>query len=223
MNNYENNIVQYWNREALGFSRNNVMEDGLLLDLRNKIVLKVDGWNEGIRRGVFDLRSYDYEKFIIVDISNIVLKRARSKHKNISFVMSDIRKLPIRKESIDFILDISTSDHLHFNYFSNIIDGYVWTLRKGGEMIIIFNKYNLFGKVIVKLRRIIKYREVNKQFIRSYWFKVKEVVTILKRYFIILMELEYGPELMSTYRKPFFLPPHNFYMSYLMWCIKHDK
>ena len=217
------NIVEYWNNEASIFDRKDELENGLLLNLRNKIVLKVDGWNEGIRRGVFDLRDYDYEKFIIVDISDIVLKRARSKHKDISFVISDIKKLPIRMESIDFILDISTSDHLHFNYFNNIIKGYVWTLRKGGEIVIIFNKYNLFGKVIVKLRRIIKYREVNKQFRNSYWFKVKEVITILKRYFIILMELEYGPELMSTYRKPFFLPPHNFYMSYLMWCIKHDK
>ena len=212
-------IINYWNNEALLYT-GNALDEELILDLKDKVVLKVDGWNEGIRTGVFDINNYVYDKFIIIDISDVVLKKARDNNRDINYVIANIRLLPFRNKCVNYILDISTSDHLEFKDFINIIYEYQYVLRRRGEVIIIFNKYNIFGKIVIFLRRHFKTIEDNTHFVISYWFKVKDVKNMLNCYFEIIEERNYGSELMSTYSKPSIIPERYFYMSYMVKGVK---
>lgn len=209
-------IINYWNNEALLY-KGDMLDTELVLDLQDKIVLKVDGWNEGIRKGVFDLDIHLYEQIIITDISDVVLKQARDNNNwDINYVIADIRLLPFKNKCIDYILDISTSDHLKFKEFIDIIYEYVYVLGERGEVIIIFNKYNLFGKIIIFLRKRFKNIKDNASFVFSYRFKVKDVLKVLNNHFEIIEECNFGSQLMSTYKIPSNIPERYFYMSYLV-------
>jgi len=111
--------------------------DKIIEDLpNNSNILKTDGWNEAVGRGLIDKYRNIYN-FHICDISKNIIRKIKKEFPN-SFVM-DIKNLDFPDNYFDLILDISTSDHCSSEALPGIIASYSCLLNKNGRLLLIHN------------------------------------------------------------------------------------
>ena len=160
-------------------------------------ILKTDLWNEGIRKGIFDVNLFKNSFFVGIDISKEVCKKAKSKHDWIQTINSDIKFLPFKENTFNTLLDLSTSDHVKFTNFQNCIQQYSRILKPQGELILMFNKFNLMQKFIqVITRKLHAYT-----YCFSYDFHPFLVKKTIKKSFLIVHSRSYGKTFIRCMRK----------------------
>jgi SAM-dependent methyltransferase len=159
-------------------------------------ILKTDCWNEGVRKGVFNIDLLKGKNICLVDISQSICTKALRKHPWLNVVNADIRHLPFAKEKFDAVLDISTCDHLPFYEFPKLIAEYRDVLKDNGLLLIICNKRNTLAIVAYYitslLRRLLGKPVRPRRYLYDYEFKVKEVENILKTHFRVRISKPYG-------------------------------
>lgn len=111
---------------------------------RNCTILKTDLWNEGVEydRDLFTgvSKIHIKKKLFAVDVSpkicNLGKKRLNDKAE---VVCSNVMNPPLKKESIDLILDISTIDHFPTEQTRLVIEKYRFILKKDGILLVVFD------------------------------------------------------------------------------------
>jgi len=111
---------------------------------RNCTILKTDLWNEGVEydRDLFTdvSKIHVKKKLLAVDISpkicNLGKKRLNDKTE---VVCSSVMNLPFKNKSFDFILDISTIDHLPTEQTRLVIEKYRSILKDDGILLVVFD------------------------------------------------------------------------------------
>ena len=140
--------------------------------------LKLDLWNEGGSKGVFDIGLFKTFNVVGMDIAEVACANAWKENPWMSLFRGTIVHLPFRDKSIDVILDISTSDHVPFESFCKLIKDFSRVLKKKGELLMIFNN---------RLPGTPRLTEVS-----DYWFTEEEVKTAVSPYFNIELIKPYG-------------------------------
>lgn len=179
--------LQYWNqrnadRRELKSSEYNKKRHVYLHSLINQkrgVALKVDLWNEGGNKGCFDIRLFKDFDVIGLDTSKVACIKAKRENPQIHLMNATLNFLPLDKESVDVIFDISTSDHIPLDNFCACIRDYARILARKGELLLIFNN-RLPGTE----------RKTCEPY--SYWFTVEEVKQALSPYFEIKLLRPYG-------------------------------
>jgi len=149
------------------------------LIIRNSgVALKLDLWNEGGRKGVFDMDLFKAFDVVGMDIAEVACAKAKAENPWINILNLTVEQLPFRDQSIDVILDISTSDHVPFESFRKLIRDYARILKGQGELLMIFNN-RLPGAP-----RMTGFAD--------YWFTEQEVRETISEYFNITLLEPYG-------------------------------
>ena len=156
----------------------------------NSTILKTDLWNEGVTRGVFSVGLFKDSWFIGVDISRRICMKAKCKHRWLEVINADIGFLPFRKNVFDALLDISASDHMSFTDFCNCLRNYDRILKPKGQLLLIFNKYNILLKIVRFFRKLLGLGHSVRY---TYFFHPNRVRTQMKQFFKIQIEQNYGP------------------------------
>jgi len=108
-------------------------------------ILKTDLWNEIVDKNkdfTEDMNNtFSPESIIYVEKNEEFCKKFLC-DKNCEVVNSSISDIPLNSESIDLILDISTSDHLEEEDFKRAISEYSRILKLNKHMIVLHNSYN---------------------------------------------------------------------------------
>jgi len=101
----------------------------------NRRTLKTDLFDEAVGEGVFPLPGAD--SMIGIDLSSTAVGRAIVRHSGVCGIVADVRQLPFKSGSFDFVVSISTLDHL--SGASEIKDALAElnrVLRTGGVLVI---------------------------------------------------------------------------------------
>ena len=141
-------------------------------------VLKLDLWNEGGRKGVFDIGLFKPFTVIGMDIAEVACAKAKKENPWMNLLNGTIERLPYRDQSIDVVLDLSTSDHVPLASFCRIIEDFARILADRGELLMIFNN---------RLPETPRLTDV-----ADYWFTEEEVRQALSGYFDIELIKPYG-------------------------------
>ncbi len=141
-------------------------------------VLKLDLWNEGGRKGVFDIGLFKTFDVIGMDIAEVACAKAKTENPWLKLLNASIELLPIRDKSLDVILDLSTSDHVPLEAFRRIIRDYARALKEGGELLMIYNN---------RMPGTPRLTDV-----ADYWFTEQEVREAIAECFNIKMLKPYG-------------------------------
>ena len=178
--------MRYWNkrhtdRTPQASSEYNKGRHKYLRSLITKsggVALKLDLWNEGGRKGVFDIGLFKTFDMIGMDIAEVACAKARAENPWMNTLNGSIECLPYRDKSIDVLLDISTSDHVPLASFCRIIEDFARMLTDRGELLMIFNN---------RLPGTPRLTEI-----ADYWFTEGEVREAVSEYFNIELIKPYG-------------------------------
>ena len=123
-------VHEIWKRGLSIFVPNNLP--------KKSIALKVDLWNETVEQTREFSEIYKKAKFgkIIFCEINKELCKLYKKKKGEFVINGDILFLPIKSNSLNVILDISTSDHFPLKKFQNILKEYSRVLKPNGLLIL---------------------------------------------------------------------------------------
>ena len=149
-----------------------------LITLTRGSILKLDLWNEGGRKGVFDVGLFKTFDIVGMDIAEVACDKARTENPWLKLLNATIELLPIRDKSQDVILDLSTSDHVPLEAFRRVIRDYARILKAKGELLMIFNN---------RLPGTPRLTDV-----ADYWFTTEEVEEALSPFFTIELIKPYG-------------------------------
>ena len=178
--------MEYWNKRNAGRTPQASSEynKGRHRYLRSLITrtrgtaLKLDLWNEGGRKGVFDIALFKTFNVIGMDIAEVACAKAKTENPWLRLMNATVELLPLRDKSVDVILDMSTSDHVPLESFRRVVRDYARVLRPRGELLMIFNN-RLPGTP-----RLTGFSD--------YWFTTEEVEEALVPYFNIELIKPYG-------------------------------
>jgi SAM-dependent methyltransferase len=148
--------------------------DAVCLDLLNKHflpdfrhrVLKTDLFDEAIACGVLPLLISRCSTVIGCDISCQTIRMARRRGLNVSFVAADVRGFPFCDESFNWIVSLSTLDHLAC--ISEIEDSLHETfriLKTGGKLLMTLDN---LANPIIALRNFLPFQLLHKMGIAPY-------------------------------------------------------
>jgi len=201
----ENKDIEIWNREAqktlsatpldwfsyyMNKSYRKVTEIGINHVCSDKInLLKTDLWNEGIdyQRDVLGLyNNYKNINLYGLDISPIVCHCAKSRIKNIHIAQGDIRTIPLKSNSFDILLDLSTLDHIPQNETTNVLREYNRVLKKSGIMVLVFWYRSLPVRLLLK------------EGPTQHYFSLNSIKNDVKKHFDIIEE--YGIGIIPAFR-----------------------
>ncbi len=179
-------FMEYWNnrhteRTPQASSEYNKGRHKYLHSLINRkggIALKLDLWNEGGRKGIFDIGFFKTFDVIGMDIAEVACAKAKKENPWMTLFNGIVELLPFKDKSIDVILDISTSDHVPFDAYCKLIRDYSRVLNEKGELLMIFNN---------RLPGTLRMTDV-----ADYWFTEEEVRDIVSEYFNIELIKPYG-------------------------------
>ncbi len=149
-----------------------------LITLTRGSILKLDLWNEGGRKGVFDVGLFKTFDVVGMDIAELACAKAKTENPWLKLLNATIELLPIRDKSVDVILDLSTSDHVPLEAFRMVIRDYARILKAKGELLMIFNN---------RLPGTPRLTDV-----ADYWFTEREVRETMSGYFTIELIKPYG-------------------------------
>lgn len=178
--------VDYWNthnalRKKKPTSARNKKRQLYLHSLVTKdrgLVLKLDLWNEGGSKGLFDIELFRAFTVVGMDISKVACRKAKKVHAWMNIINVTLTHLPFAANSFDVILDISTSDHLPFSLFWQCIHEYARLLKAQGELLLIFN--NRLADAPAKTSPF------------GYWFFKEDVTRVVSKFFIVSLLRPYG-------------------------------
>ena len=142
------------------------------------IALKLDLWNEGGRKGVFDIGLFKTFDVIGMDLAEVACAKAKQENPWLKLLNATIEHLPIRDKSVDVILDLSTSDHVPLEAFCRVVRDYARALKEGGELLMIYNN---------RMPGTPRLTDV-----ADYWFTEQEVRETISEYFMIEILNPYG-------------------------------
>jgi len=142
------------------------------------IALKLDLWNEGGRKGVFDIGLFKTFDVIGMDLAEVACAKARTENPWMKLLNATIELLPFRDKSADVILDLSTSDHVPLEAFRRVVRDYARILKAKGELLMIFNN---------RLPGTPRLTDV-----ADYWFTEDEVRETVSAHFNIELIKPYG-------------------------------
>lgn len=131
-------VMQYWNKRnadrtpeaSSEYNKGRHKYLRSLITRNGGVALKLDLWNEGGRKGCFDIGPFKNFDVIGMDIAEVACAKAKAENPWMNIVNLTVEFLPYRYQSIDVILDISTSDHVPFEAFRRLIRDYARILKK---------------------------------------------------------------------------------------------
>jgi SAM-dependent methyltransferase len=114
-------------------------------------ILKIDLWNEAHHTEILKYIHKNYGKVFGIDISPHVVKKANERLKknkiSVKTIVGDVRKMPFRNNTFDFIYTMGTIEHLPKPI--NAMKEISRVLKKGGRAVIgVPNRWEWFGKSI---------------------------------------------------------------------------
>jgi len=102
-----------------------------------KSTLKTDLFEEAFGRdSLIDTLGLSFTFTVGIDLSRVVVKKAKERLLGYPFLVSNICRLPFKEESFDFILSNSTLDHLPFDMLYDGINEMWRVLKNGGCLIL---------------------------------------------------------------------------------------
>ncbi len=178
--------MEYWNKRNAGrmpqasseYNKGRHRYLRSLITLSRGTILKLDLWNEGGRKGVFDIGLFKTFDVIGMDLAEVACAKAKQENPWLKLLNATIELLPIRDKSQDVILDLSTSDHVPLEAFRRVIRDYARILKAKGELLMIFNN---------RLPGTPRLTDV-----ADYWFTTEEVEEALSPFFTIELIKPYG-------------------------------
>lgn len=123
--------------------------------IRGKKVLKLDLWNEAVNTRILNWMQSEGAQAFGMDISyttaSRALREARRAGQPMHLMQADIRHLPYRSESFDFVYTMGTIEHI--DEYPEAVKEICRVLRGGGKAIIgVPHKWNLFLRpLLVKI------------------------------------------------------------------------
>ncbi len=162
------------------------------IDLNNTLILKTDMYVESQMDIVLFFERFKGNKFIVMDISLNVLKKAReylvAHGIEAEYIVADVRNLPFRRETFDFIFSDSTLDHIPQKELGRALMDIKAFLRKDGSFCFsINNRYNYFLTLAKRIYKILGMFP----FV-SFSFYPKEILTILMEQKWIISDFDYS-------------------------------
>lgn len=162
------------------------------------ILLKVDLWNESVRRGVFNVEFWRGSWFVGLDVAKTTCRKAKTKHVWLDVINADIKYLPFKNDVFDTLLDVSTSDHLPFT--PKLYGEYYRIMKPKATFLLIFNKQNSLAKVAQKIVYTLK-RTLQPKYDYSYAFTPNQVRSALEPLFKIQISQNYGPSVIRHFQR----------------------
>lgn len=158
-----------------------------LSQLKGSKILKIDLWNEIVeyQRNMLNFLDKRNLDVYTVEISKILCTKAKPNH-NAIIINGDIRQLPFATESLDYILDLSTIDHLPENQLTTIINEYHRCLTPNGILLLIIT----YRSWLCRIRKC----EENERSV-SYFFWLKDIrqtiakFKLLKECYISMLQI----------------------------------
>ena len=121
-------------------------------------VLKTDLFEEAFGRDrLVDALAQTYPSVIGMDISQAVVAVARAREPRAGYIASDVCDLPFRSQSFEFIVSISTLDHLPPLLFPKALAELCRALRPGGCLVLTLDsRHNPLHVLSNHLRRSLR-------------------------------------------------------------------
>lgn len=148
--------TQYYQRREIALIRRYL---GLLKDRK---ILKLDLWNEAVNTRILQWMQSEGAEVFGLDVSQVTTSRALEnfgqKCGDAFLVQADIREIPFKDDSFDFVYSMGTIEHIE-EYEQALREVYR-VLRRGGRAIIgVPHKWNLFLRPLLvrALERFEKY------------------------------------------------------------------
>jgi len=116
------------------------------IDFRNKTVLITDLFDESFsEKNLFNSIKTGHNRVIGVDISEVIVERAKKKTGFKDGVIADIKNLPFKNEMFDIIVSPSTLDHMPCKFLKGYLEELSRVLKKDGKILItMHNKNNIY-------------------------------------------------------------------------------
>jgi SAM-dependent methyltransferase len=161
-------VSRIWNKAFFQYFRRTSIKGGL--------VLKTDLWNEVIathRSLTEPLQAVKPKRIIYIEREKELCKIFSQNNKKSEIINGDISRIPLKEESVDVVIDISTSDHLPIHKFKRCIREYRRVLKKGGKLILFHFNKDYFN---------VKYQKrIEEKILPSFPRKDEEVENIIKK------------------------------------------
>ena len=179
-------IFEYWQQRSVEQAAKGVVQipHSPLYSWKTKVVqeliyrflpekgwfLKCDLWNEGmLEKSWFDLKIPPHKdglNFVGVDIAKFVCRSAKKNAPSISVVNADLNHLPFRSSVFNFVLDLSTLDHVSEEEVSVILNEIKRILN--GMLFTIFHQQKRLQKITALYRILLNRGKED----LSWWFKI---------------------------------------------------
>jgi SAM-dependent methyltransferase len=109
--------------------------------------LKTDVFDEAVARGILPLLAARCDEVVGCDISLQVIHMAKQRYSNISFIAADVRGFPFSRGCFDWVVSLSTLDHLgSISEVSESLREIFRILKSGGKLFLTLD--NLVNPVI---------------------------------------------------------------------------
>ncbi len=125
---FEAPSTQYYRRAEIALFRR------AFGDLSGKRLLKLDLWNEAINTRILHWARAEGCRVTGMDLSAVVAARARANGPSLSLVQGDIRDLPFRDGSFDFVYTMGTIEHI--DEYPRAVEEVFRVLAPGGRAVI---------------------------------------------------------------------------------------
>jgi len=128
--------------------------------------LKTDVFDEAVAKGVLSFLASRCNEVIGCDVSSHVIKMARQRNSNACFITADVRGFPFARESFDWVVSLSTLDHLE--NVSEILRGLCEIfriLKPGGKLFLTLDN---LANPIVALRNFLPFPMLHRMRILPY-------------------------------------------------------
>jgi len=100
-------------------------------------VLKTDLFEEAVGGGIYPLLESLSDRVFAIDLSAAVCRRAASRYKDLSVLVSDVRQIALAPCSFDLIVSISTLDHFEDESDIQTALGQLFAaLKPGGQLLV---------------------------------------------------------------------------------------
>jgi len=114
---------------------------------RFRRVLKTDLFDEVLGGGLYPFLRERAGTFVGVDVSAVMVRKARGRHGVMPAVAGDVRRLPFADQSFDLIVSDSTLDHFErFEELAQALREVHRVLRSGGQLVMTLD--NLYNPVV---------------------------------------------------------------------------
>lgn len=116
------------------------------INFKNKTILITDLFDESfVKENLFRHIQNKQNKVVGVDISKIIIEKAKKKNNFENLIIADIKKLPFEKEIFDIIISPSTLDHTSKKFLKSYLGELSRVLKKDGKILLtLHNKNNIY-------------------------------------------------------------------------------